>query len=397
MPFCPHFGVCGGCAHQDLDYPAQLAQKAAWMQAWFAPNWNAPVHVMPSPDLWHYRNKVDPAFQPMQYPEPPPKDFDRETVLGFKKKGKWFYPLDIETCLIGPQWLPQTFAAVRDWYREEGSRAWDARSGKGQLRYLLLREGKQTGESMAVLITHSGGVNTASFVDALNGVQAFTSVFHGLYDGKADVARADRLELLQGNSAITETLRIGEGAGARTLAFRISPFSFFQTNTLATEKLYSAIRNWVALAPTPFLYDLYGGAGGIAFSCADLAEEIVSVEEVAEATEDGRYNAGVNGIANVKFVTAKTERFLLNERDAGAFRSGATVILDPPRSALHPKVIKRLLELLPPRIGYISCNPKLLARELAAFSEAYTIESLQAFDLFPHTPHVEAFATLVRR
>ena len=157
--------------------------------------------------------------------------------------------------------------------------------------------------------------------------------------------------------------------GTRKLDFRISPLSFFQTNPLATENLYGAIRRCVAEIAPPSLYDLYGGGGGIAFSCSDLVERIWSVEEVAPATEDGRHNAEVNGVENVEFITAKTEKYLNAQREQGGLAAGATVILDPPRSALHPKVIKRLLEFLPERIVYVSCNPKLLAREMAVFGE----------------------------
>jgi len=394
---CPHFGECGGCKTQDIAYAAQVAAKSAALGELFADFWTAPVPVTPSPVIWNYRNKIDPAFDRMRYPEPPPKDFVRETVLGFKKKGQWYWPLNIEECHIGPEGAGALLRATRAWYQANDIRAWDNRTKDGVLRYLLVRDGKRTGEKMVVLITHEGAVDCAPFVDLARESFGATSIYRGYFTGRSDVATAERLELLAGDAHITETLHLPVDDGERRLSFRISPLSFFQTNPLATENLYAAVRGHVRAISPPSLYDLYGGAGGIAFSCSDLVDHVWSVEEVAPATEDGRHNAEVNGIENVTFITAKTEKYLNAQREDGGLASGATVILDPPRSALHPKVIKRLLEFLPEHIIYVSCNPKLLAREMAAFGEAYDLASLEAFDLFPHTPHVEALAVLKRR
>ncbi len=393
---CPHFGECGGCKSQDIPYDLQVAAKSAALGELFADFWTAPIEVNPSPVLWNYRNKIDPSFSRMRYPEPPPADFIRETVLGYKKKGQWFWPLDISECHIGPEGAGELLCATRQWYQEKDIRAWDERSNEGILRYLLVRDGKRSGEKMVVLITHEGELDCDPFVELAQSVYGATSVYRGFYTERSDVATAERLEVLAGDAHITETLQLADGDGQRNLSFRISPLSFFQTNPLATENLYGAIREHVrALAP-PSLYDLYGGAGGIAFSCSDLVEKVWSVEEVIPATEDGRYNAEVNGIDNVEFITAKTETYLVNQRPGG-LAPGATVILDPPRSALHPKALKRLMEFQPENLIYVSCNPKLLARELAVLSEVYDIASLEAFDLFPHTPHVEALAVLKKR
>ena len=394
---CPHFGECGGCKSQDVAYAAQVAAKSEALGALFADYWAAPIRVTPSPVIWHYRNKIDPAFDRMRYPEPPPKDFVRETVLGFKKQGQWYWPLDIDECHIGPEGASALLQATRHWYRQHGIRAWDNRTKDGVLRYLLVRDGKRSGEKMVVLITHEGELDCAPFVELAQASYGATSIYRGYFTGRSDVATAERLELIAGSPYITETLHLPDAGRTRALQFRISPLSFFQTNPLATENLYSAIRGHIRAIAPPSLYDLYGGAGGIAFSCSDLVEKIWSVEEVEPATDDGRHNARVNGIENVQFITAKTEQYLNARRGEGGLASGATVILDPPRSALHPKVIKRLLEFLPEHIIYVSCNPKLLARELAAFAEAYDLASLEAFDLFPHTPHVEALAVLKRR
>lgn len=394
---CRHFGDCGGCRSQDHPYGAQLATKAAEMAALFAPFWAAPVTVAPSPRIFNYRNKVEFNFGRKQYPEPPPKDFIRESVLGFKRRGKWYWPLDIDECLIAPEGAGDLLAATRRWMHESGLRARDPRNHDGVLRHLVAREGLRTGERMVLLITTPAAIDRDAFVGAVKKGWPAHAILHGVYDGKADAALADELCCVDGADHITEALQLPGRCGTRTLRFRISPFSFFQTNTLATETLYTHIRDRVAATAPETILDLYGGAGGIAFACSELATRIVSVENVASATEDGRFNAGLNGIDNVDFVTADVRRYLGERRHlAAGTPERCTVVLDPPRSALHPKVIARIVQFGAPHIVYVSCNPKLLAREMDAFAQAYHIADLAAFDLFPHTPHVEVVAHLTR-
>lgn len=355
--------------------------------------WQEPIPITPSPRLWHYRNKVDPAFAPMQYEKPPPPDFVRDTVLGYKRRGQWYFPLDIDECRIGPEGMDTLLPAVRQWYRDLGHQAYDNRKDAGMLRHLLIRDGKRSGERMVVLITRTGPLyGLDDFVDGVQEAFPSHSIYRGFNDRSADVAICDGLELLAGKETITETLEIP--GVEKPLCFQISPNSFFQTNPLATEALYGAIRSMVADQHATGLYDLYGGCGGIAFACADLVPEIYSVESVEEASIDGRANALSNSIDNVEFITEDVRHYLRFRRDEGGLKPGATVIIDPPRSGLHPKVIKRLLELAPPEIIYVSCNPKILAQELARFTERYALTALEGFDLFPHTRHVEVLARL---
>lgn len=394
MQRCVHFGECGGCHTQDVPYAAQVAAKQAGLEALLADAWNASVPVVPSPVQWHYRNKIDPAFSPKQYEVAPPKDFERECVLGFKKKGRWFWPLETEECLIAPEGMRDLFAAVREWYRARNLRAFNSRTGEGRLRNLLVREGKRSRERMVVLITTPGEDLTEGFVETVQRAWPCESIQWGTSDSKADVSWCDELHVLHGAASIREELHL---PGGRTLAFRISPMSFFQTNTLATENLYGAIRQWIAAAPPRVLYDLYGGMGGIAMSGADLVDRVISVENVEAASVDGRANVARNGVENVTFITEKVEVYLRAARDAGGLEAGAGVVVDPPRAGMHPKAIKRLLELGPARVLYVSCNPKIFVQEWKALSERYRIESAQGFDLFPHTPHVELMVSLVPR
>jgi 23S rRNA (uracil1939-C5)-methyltransferase len=391
---CRHFGECGGCQSQDLPYAEQLARKEAEIRRLFAPFWQGDVPVEPSPEVWHYRNKVDPTFARKQYDAPPPPGFERESVLGFKRKGRWYWPLDIQECLIGPERLPELLDVMRGWMRAQGLQVFDSRTKEGFLRTLLVREGKRTGQHMVVLTTSPGTFDKVAFVEAVRAVFPDASVHHGISEGLADVAFAEEMELLDGPPAIEEQLHIPDETGPRELRFMISPFSFFQTNTLATERLYGAIRRWVRETAPEVLYDLYSGMGGIALSCADLVRRVLAVEGVYSATDDGGRNAALNGIENVTFYTENVKNFLLGLLTEGGMPPGSAAVVDPSRAGMHPKALRRLIDLMPANILYVSCNPKVLVQELPQFLEAYRLKDLRAFDLFPHTRHVEVMARL---
>lgn len=394
---CPHFGECGGCASQDVSYADQLQHKSDWLGELFSEFWDQHIPVAPSPLEWYYRNKVDFNFAGKQYDEPPPKDFIRETFLGFNKPGKWYWPLDIQECRIGPKPATPLLTHVRAWMKKNQLRAYDPRSKQGFLRVLLVREGKRTGQLMVVLVTHEGEFDREGFVRAVHEAHPATSIYHAIYRGSAQGAFADELHLLDGKPYIEEELQIPTAKDTRTLKFRISPLSFFQTNTLGTEVLYGKIRAWVEDKAPEIIYDLYGGSGGIAFSCADLATTIRSVENVPEASADGEVNAVENGIDNVFFTTEKVKNYLIDVLNNGGMESNSVAIVDPPRSGMTPKALRRLLESAPPHILYVSCKPTVFVKEMPQILESYKIEGLESIDMFPHTPHVEVLASFRRR
>ncbi len=394
---CPHFGECGGCESQDLSYPEQLVKKQQYLEQLFAQEWGKDVSVLPSPIVWNYRNKVDFNFGLKHYPEPPPKEFIRETLLGFTRRGEWFHPLDVTDCRIAPEGCGALLDAVRAWYRREGLRAVDARGGQGFLRALLVREGKRTGERMVALFTSEGSWDARGFLEAVEASWPAHAIFHGIFTGAARGTFADRTEHLAGADFIHEEMRVRDGAAERRLRYRVSPFSFFQTNTLAAEVLYAEIRQWVRGTGARILYDLYGGAGGIAFTCADLVQVVRSVESEASATADGEHNATLNGIDNVFFSNDPMRRYLHGLAEAGGMESNSVAVVDPPRSGMTPKPVQRLIECGPPRILYVSCKASALKEELAALLKAYRLERLWAVDMFPHTPHVEVLASLEKR
>ncbi|MFP6617159.1 MAG: 23S rRNA (uracil(1939)-C(5))-methyltransferase RlmD [Candidatus Hydrogenedentota bacterium] len=394
---CPYFGECGGCQIQDVDYSVQLKDKEGVLKVLFADYWDGDIPVHPSPIQYHYRNKIDMNFARKQYDEKPADDFIRETLLGFNKKGKWYFPLDIEECRIGPESATTLTRAVRCWIQEHDYRAVDRRSEDGILRILLHREGKRTGEGMVVLITSDGELDTDSFVETVLSAFPAVSIYRGIHRRTARGAFADELELLYGEEHIREELHIPDGDTMRKLRFRISPFSFFQTNTLGAEVLYGMIREWVKEISPSILYDLYGGAGAIAFACSDLVDLVRSVEVVESATLDGEYNAKANGIENVFFTTDKIRGYLQNVLDQGGMERNSAVVVDPPREGMTPKPLRRLIQSKPSDILYVSCKPSVFAEEMKEFSKHYILRSLRAVDLFPHTEHVELVAALKRK
>ncbi|MCC6697373.1 MAG: 23S rRNA (uracil(1939)-C(5))-methyltransferase RlmD [Candidatus Hydrogenedentes bacterium] len=395
---CPHFGECGGCTEQHVAYAEQLSQKALRLEGLFKSYWSGAVGITPSPSVWHYRNKLDLNFGRKHYPEPPPKDFPRETVLGFKRGGKWFWTLDIEECRIGPEGTDALLASVRGWARDRNLTAFSSKTKDGYLRILLIREGKRTGERMAVLITNEGELDRQGFIEAVQSSFHCDSIQWAVFRGKAEIAAADEIVVLDGKATIEEALEVPDGASTRRLRFRISPFSFFQTNTFATERLYGIIRGWVRESRPRILYDLYGGSGGIALTCADLVDRVVSVESEESASIDGTHNSETNRVDDVMFITQKVEDYLRDTLSAqGALQPRSMVVVDPPRAGLHPKALKRLVALHPPEIIYVSCKPQVLVGELPSFLAAYDLVDLHGVDLFPHTEHVEVLARLKRK
>ncbi len=371
-PRCAHFGECGGCRRQDLSYEAQLEAKKEILEELFGVS--VPLH--PSPDTWYYRNKMEFSFGDVY---PPPPEGEDDILLGLKERGKWYRVLNLSEChLLSPE-TPALLDAVHAWARKEGLAPYNVRRHVGFLRHLLVREGKNSGDRMVLLLTAEGELPRDTFVEAVGSVYPATTILPGRHTGRADAALLEEVEILTGPGTIDDTL-LGK-------TFRISPNSFFQTNTRGAEVLYTLIRDWIGDLRPERILDLYCGGGAIGILLADLCREVVGVELVEEAVEDARFNARENGVGNIEFVTGKVEKVLRDwtgEVD--------TVILDPPRAGMHPKALKAVLEMSPPRILYVSCNPKNFAKDREKILESYRMARIEGVDLFPHTDHVEAVA-----
>jgi len=382
---CRHFGACGGCAIQDKPYEAQLSYKKEKISAALKSVPGLPaLSMIGAPSAWNYRNKMEFSFGDVY-----PPVAGLWLHLGMKPKGRWYTILDLEECRLPSPEAAPLLAAVREWAAREKVPPYNSHKKEGQLRHLVLREAKNRAERMVLLVTTSGDIPKESFVAAVKSVYPATTILLGRNEKVSDTAISDSLEVLTGPGYVTETLMFPDAK----VDYRISPQSFFQTNTLGTQRLYGLLRDWTRELGAELMLDLYCGGGGIALSLAGACGKVVGVESNLSAVADAKANAILNGIDNCDFYGASVE-FLLPaildmEPDAA--------VVDPPRAGLHANAVAALLASSPKVLFYVSCNPDALARDLKALAPRYGVERLVGVDLFPHTDHVETVAWLSRR
>lgn len=391
-PVCRHFGKCGGCLFQDHEYGLQLELKREHLRRTLdseglgAEILDLVTPIVPSPSIYGYRNKMEFAFS----------DSKKGVCLGLRERRGGKSPsagavyagwntVPVEDCPIMGPTVESVFPVVLDYARKKGWSAYDRTTRLGLLRHLVLREGKRTGELMAALATATASAGdfeplAERLAEALPGLKAF---YHVTVDRISDVVVFDRAGLLSGRPYIEE---IVDG-----LTFRLRPMTFFQTNTEAAELLYRKLRTELQSRPGSRVLGLYCGAGAIEVSAASAVKNIIGVDSQPENIAAAAENAAVNGAANAAFIPATVEKYLA-QLEAGNFDA---VILDPPRSGVSPKAMRRALGLRVRRMIYISCNPLSLARDLkAALNAGYRATSITAFDFFPHTPHLETLVVL---
>ena len=382
---CRHFGTCGGCSLQDKSYEAQLVLKKDKVLAALAGIAGLPEPaVLGSPDPWNYRNKMELSFGDVY----PPVE-GRWLKLGLKPKGRWYEILDLQECHLPSLEAAKLLSSVRQWAEREKVPPYNAHKKEGVLRHLVIREAKNRPERMVVLVTTNGQIPQPSFIEAVLSSYPATTILLGSNSKASDTAISDSMAVLMGPGSITETLYFPDGA----VDYRISPQSFFQTNTRGAEALYGLLRSWTRELESGLILDLYCGGGGIALSLAAAARKVVGVESNSSAVADAKSNAERNGFANCEFYCAAVELILPSLLDMRP----AAVIVDPPRAGLHAKATAALLEIAPPLIFYVSCNPDSLGRDLKILGPRYAVERLVVADLFPHTDHVETIVRLVRR
>ena len=388
----------------DLPYGQQLAQKTARVKELLRDFWSGDIPVTPTDEPFYFRNKVELGFchQPV-WKEPFDKKVKRdktiplefEQTLGFKLKGRWDRAVDIQQCVLFDEHLIPLLQTVRAWAKAENLSYYDHRRHTGVLRHLMLRTGKNTGEAIAVLFV-TDDVPEKSFVSAVESVWPQANIMLAVNTSLADTAAPESLRVLKGKDFITEKIILSapDGTAEREVVFKLSPQSFFQTNTLTAQKMYSRVRALVKEISPKIIYDLYGGAGSFSLSCADLCEKSLCVESVAPAVYNGIENAKLNGVQNVQFFCAKVEDFV---KQQPIEKKDALIILDPPRSGMHPKAAKAVAESGVEKVLYISCNPVTLAADLKILSQHYDVTAAETFDFFPHTDHIETLVQLKRK
>lgn len=398
---CKHFGVCGGCSLLNLSYEEQVAKKRAKLQEILKDFWKKDIPVTVTDEPKNFRNKVELGFCHQvkwrdDYDKKDPANKTRplefEQTLGFKLKGRWDRAVDIEECALFNEKLIPLLAALRAWAQQENLEYYDQRKHTGVLRHLMLREGKNTGEEIVVLFV-TDDFNEKTFVEAVESVLPNANIMAAVNNGLADTAAPESLRVLKGKDHIFEKIMLTDEAGktVREVVFKLSPQSFFQTNTKTAQKMYSRVRGIVKKIAPKRIYDLYGGAGSFSLSCADLCEKSVCVESVAPAIYNGIENAKLNTVSNVQFFCAKVEDFV---KEQPIERKDALIILDPPRGGMHPRAAKAVAESGVENVLYISCNPVTLANDLKILTQHYEILHVEAFDFFPHSDHIETFVQL---
>ena len=379
---CVHYPACGGCRFQDLAYERQLEAKAGQVAdalariGGFADLELEPA--VPAESIFHYRNKLEYSFT--ETPD--------GVGLGLHRAGRWDEVLDIEKCWLTTDVGNAIRNAVRDWARAEGLTVYDQATHEGYLRHLVVREGRNTGQALVVLVTAPGRLDGEErLVETLQRFPEVRSIYHAVNDRPAEVTNVPGM-LLWGEDAIEEEI-LG-------LRFRVRPNAFLQTNTAMAEVLYALALEYAGLTGEETVFDLYCGTGTIALSMAREALTVWGVEVSEESVACAIENAELNGITNTAFFAGEVADSIeeLHER-AG---KPDVVVVDPPRAGLSAKALRRIARLEPARIVYVSCNPTTLAgnaKELVG-EHVYRLERARPVDMFPHTPHVETVALFIK-
>jgi len=381
-PLCDHLDLCGGCReHQRVAYSRQVRNKELQMKNLLSQadlgdyNW---LGVEPSPQAVEYRNNMEFSFGDLEK--------GGELQLGMHLPGRMYEVVTVDTCQLVDEDFRQVLREVVNYLRGTDLKKYHIKRREGFLRHLVVRKGLHTGQLLVNLVTtsqreHDFTELTARLTD-LDYEGELVGFLQTINDDYADAVKCDQLITHYGQAHYWEEL-LG-------LKFKVTPFSFFQTNSYGAERLYAAIRNWIGSAQDKVVYDLYCGTGTIAQLVAPAAEKVIGIEVVEEAVETARANSKVNGLTNCRFIAGR-----VREELAAIEEEPELIILDPPRAGLHPDARQAVIDYGCPEVIYVSCNPAALVEDLEAFSEAgYQVDKIKGFDMFPHTPHIENCAHL---
>ena len=392
---CPHFGMCGGCTYQTVPYEKQLDMKLTQVKKLISDAIGTEkesgyefIGIHGSPKKSEYRNKMEFSFGD-EYKDGP-------LALGMHKRGSFYDLVTVTDCQIVDEDFRTILKATLDYFSKNNIPYFHRATHKGYLRHLLVRKATKTGEIIVDLVTSTqtegfdeeellAGFRYALLTRQYDG--RFKGVLHTKNDSVADVVKNEGTEVLYGDSYFYEEL-LG-------LKFKITPFSFFQTNSLGAEVLYETAREFILGDDKDSLngktvYDLYSGTGTIAQLMAPVCKEVVGVEIVEEAVCAAKENAALNGLDNCKFIAGDVLKVLDEIEEKPDY-----IILDPPRDGIHPKAIGKIIEYGVENMVYISCKPTSLARDLQIFMDrGYRVEKICCVDMFPNTYHVETVVLL---
>ena len=396
-PFCSHFGVCGGCRWQMLPYPLQLKYKQKQVEDVLSRIGKVELppiaQILGAPESTQYRNKMEYTFSSRRFLLPEelhnPDITPNANVAGFHARGLFDKVVDIDTCYLQAEPTNLLRKAIKEFAWEQGYSFYDIKAHEGWLRNLQLRI-CTTGEVMANLVFgYEDARERKKLLDYV--LQKFPDLTTLLYTINAkwnDSLNDLSPEVYHGKGYVVEKLE--------DLQFKIGPKSFFQTNTRQGERLYQVTRDFAELKGGETVYDLYCGTGSIGLFVSRQAGKIIGVEVIAEAIEDARENAALNGIGHAKFFAGDVTD-VCNEAFFAAEGRPDVIITDPPRAGMSEKLVRTILDMEAPTVVYVSCNPATQARDLNWLDEKYAVTKVQPVDMFPHTHHIENVVQLKRR
>ncbi len=383
-PVCPHFADCGGCTYQNLSYEEQLHLKETQVKELL----DGAIRdfgyeyvfegIKESPNHYDYRNKMEFSFGD--------EVKDGPLALGMHKRGSFYDIVTVDGCRLTDGDFRKILRATLDYFTELGTPFYRKLQHTGYLRHLLVRKAARTGQILVSLVTTSQmDADLEDWKETLLKLPlegSFAGILHTTNDSLADVVQSDRTEVLYGEEYFYEEL-LG-------LRFRISTFSFFQTNSLGAEVLYDTARSYVGDTKDQVIFDLYSGTGTIAQMLAPVAKKVIGVEIVEEAVKAAGENAKLNGLTNCEFIAGDVLKMLDTISDRPDF-----IVLDPPRDGIHPKALKRIIDYSVDRMIYISCKPTSLARDLEMLQGyGYRVERACCVDMFPWSANVETVVLL---
>ena len=405
MPFCKHFGVCGGCKWQNLPYPEQLKFKQQQVHDQLTrigkielPEFRP---ILGSVKTLEYRNKLDFGCANKRYltkeqistlPNDDSQSLKDVPAIGFHITGAFDKILPIEKCWLMDDLHNQIRNEIRDYAIENGISFFDLRQQTGLLRDVIIRN-SNTGEWLVIIQFHydeTGGEQEAKALlqHVADTFPQITSLMYLDNQKCNDTIGDQEILVFRGTDHIFELME--------DLKFKVGPKSFYQTNTEQAYHLYCVAREFAGLTGNELVYDLYTGTGTIANFVAKKAKKVIGIEYVPEAIEDAKVNSEINGIGNTLFFAGDMKDILTDDFIAEHGRPNV-IITDPPRAGMHPDVVKTILNAAPEGIVYVSCNPATQARDLQMMDEAYQVAEVQPVDMFPHTPHVENVVLLRKR
>ena len=413
-PECPHHRRCGGCQIQALSYEKQLEFKQEKVRGNLIRigGFDAEeidekmLPVVGMEKAFRYRNKA-------QFPVG--TDKDGNIVTGFYA-ARTHSIIPVEDCLLGVSENAPILEAIKEWMKEYKISAYDETSGKGLLRHVLIRFGFTTKQIMVCLIINGKKLpKQEELIEKLEKMEGMTSISININTQNTNVILGDVTECIWGESCITDYIHLRESEDDTfaltdtSVAYRISPQSFYQVNPIQTEKLYSTALEYAQLTGNEYVWDLYCGIGTISLFLAQKAKKVYGVEIVPQAIEDAKNNAKLNEITNAEFFVGKAEEVLpefykelkkqnnSKNDDKTAMLNPDVIVVDPPRKGCDEACLETMLQMQPERIVYVSCDSATLARDLRILCDGgYEIKKVRAFDQFGHTTHVETVVALQR-